>query len=1224
VGRILATLATLLILVLGGAFIVPALIDWKQYRPLIEDTAAGILGRKVSILGDIDIVLLPEPHLRASNVAAGNSRADGAFMTADSVDLLLSLGGLLGGRIEAGNVRLVRPVLTVDFSKPLSSRGGAGEPDALPLSAGVTSLDIDRGRITVFSRGNATAEAFSLSGITGTVSASSPGGSYRFNGRLSRDGRPYDVKLAAALAPGLGIKLTGTAVDTASKLAVQADGLLSAVQDPSFEGSLALALPQQASGADRTPFDIQLKSAAKLSLANATFDDLALTIDSQNRPQVFLGSASLDLGAKTAALGLQARALDADALLTTTAGPGLPIGSAAPADWETLRTTADRLLWLYPDFGAQLSLEASQVQLRGEPVEDVKIHGSRAGQRWVFEQAQARLPGDTTIKLAGTVTKNGEASQLSASSLIEGKYPGRLGRWIAPAAWGSSRFSAGAFALRGSLTLSGDTAAFEGVTGSLDGTAFTASLRYETASARKLVVSLAGNDFDLGAFEAAGAEAGTLAPGSLKTASQTGLARIASFFGGDPGGFDVVEASISAGGIKTSAAVLKNVALNVKADREVITVSKLSAETASGLVLHGEGAVPLRGTGQGQFNGRIEARSPQAILQVAALAGYDASSPAGLRAANLSPASLSIVYGTEPGTGKATARLSGDAGPVHADGNAQLTGPLSDWKTGLLSAQANLTSSDGNKLLGLLFPSAVISPGASLSPGALAIRLNGTTDQLQTSTSLTAAPLQIQLDGAAGLIGQALTFKGNAVASSQTPEQFLPAPLLALLGGEPKANLRVASNIDFARGRVAAGELKAETPGNLVTGRLAIDAGGQVTRVDADLQASRYSLASFLSYFLADSPPEASALALPASPGAPLPPPDVWSGRPFLFSAFQDTAGRVSLTAKSMKLSEAVTLSDAQLLARLEKGRLDVEGLKGKALGGSLETSFSLTAKGNAVAGEGEMALAGADLSALPSPGTAPVITGQASLSLSAGGQGLSPRGLISVLRGRGDIRLSDGQLAKFSPSAVQKSAEEMLAQPLPLTEETITKRVLVAAQASDFNFRKLRIPVSIQDGMLEIRRASFRGREATVRMEAYLDLNKMQVDSTWQMGVSSDRRVRWPPVKIGLPGPLRELGARPRTLAADEFVRAILVRKMEGDLTRLEGLNKPSAAAQWTATQEPAKQGRRRKRNKETSGDGAEEPEAPAEAALPAPSPAPAPAQSFEKRMRDALDGHP
>ena len=142
----------------------------------------------------------------------------------------------------------------------------------------------------------------------------------------------------------------------------------------------------------------------------------------------------------------------------------------------------------------------------------------------------------------------------------------------------------------------------------------------------------------------------------------------------------------------------------------------------------------------------------------------------------------------------------------------------------------------------------------------------------------------------------------------------------------------------------------------------------------------------------------------------------------------------------------------------------------------------------------------------------------------------------------------------------------------LPLTEDTIKKKALEAVQSADFKFHHLKIPLTIHDGMLEIRRASFRGRDSTVRMEAYLDLFNMQADTTWQAGVSSDRRMKWPPVKIQMSGPLRELGAKPRVLSAEDFVRAVLVRKMEGDITRLESLNKPQAAApSWATKQEPA-----------------------------------------------------
>ena len=43
-------------------------------------------------------------------------------MTAEAVDLSLSLQALLSGRIEASKLRLVRPFLILDLSKPLQNR----------------------------------------------------------------------------------------------------------------------------------------------------------------------------------------------------------------------------------------------------------------------------------------------------------------------------------------------------------------------------------------------------------------------------------------------------------------------------------------------------------------------------------------------------------------------------------------------------------------------------------------------------------------------------------------------------------------------------------------------------------------------------------------------------------------------------------------------------------------------------------------------------------------------------------------------------------------------------------------------------------------------------------------------------------------------------------------------------------------------------------------------
>jgi uncharacterized protein involved in outer membrane biogenesis len=1217
-GRILAIFATILVLLLAAAFIAPAVVDWNDYKASIEKTASALLGRNVRIGGEISAVLLPEPHLRVRDLTAGNGKG-GVTLTAESADIALSLQALFSGRLVADRVTLKRPYMTLDFSQPAPVRpiAAAAGPD---FAAEIGAVDIEDGRLAIFAKGSGLAETFGLTNVSGSIAAA-PGEAYRFTGRVSHNGRQFDVKFTAAPAQNKAIKVAATAQEAGTKASYQAEGLLSGDDDPSFQGALSLNIPQTAAGPAGLPFDIQLRSAGTFSFSEAALSEIVLTIDPQNREQIVTGSATIAFGARTAALTLRAASLDADALLSASAGQGLLPGVASP-DWSGFKSAAAGLLWLYPEYTVSLAFESGMIQLKGEPVERVKLHGSRSRQGWVFEEALAALPGDTSLKLAGKLTKVQGEPQFVATVALDGKSPSRLMRWLAPSGPAGKSVHAGAFSLRGTLSLTNEATGFEGIEGSLDGTPFTANLHLDKAPQRRLQLALKSSSLDLTAFETVQEDGASLSAEALQTAWQAGLSQLAATLGAGPDGLQTADVDISAGAIKTSTAEAKNVAIHVKFDPSVISVSKLSAETATGLVVKGEGSLPLRGPGQGRFEGRIEAQSPQAAVQLAVLAGYGRT---GLRnrAAAMAPAVLSISAQTSAGT--AAALLSGTLGTARVDGRVQLNGTLSEWRNGQLSAQLKFSGPDGNKLLAIIFPDAAFPPAGSPSPGTLSLSLTGLPAQLETMATLSAGPLQMQLNGTTALDAQSLTFKGKVDASSQTPEQFLPAPVLALLGGEPRANLHVSASIAAGSSGFEARGLRAEAPKSVTAGQLAIAMSGGVTKVNAELNADQISLPSLLGHFLSGAPDPISLNLTAAAPPA-----DIWSGRPFSLSAFRETQGKVTLNAKAMKLSDALVIAGGRFEASLENGRLDLAILKGKALGGDFEASLSLTAKENAVAADARISLSGADLAQLPAPGTGPALLGQASLSLSAAGQGLSPRGLISVLRGRGFIRVSDGQLVKLTPVPVEPAAAELLAEQLPLTEDAISKKVLQAVQSGNFSFRHLKVPVTVQDGILEIRRASFRslpadakgktavaGKDGTVRLQAYLDLNKAQVDSTWQMGVLADRRNKWQPVKVMLAGPLRELGARPKTLAAEDFVRAVLVHKMEGDITRLEGLNKPPpqpASKGWTASQQSAPKPKPHKPKA-----------APAATVKPAP---PAletvPARTYEQRMRDAVENAP
>ena len=488
------------------------------------------------------------------------------------------------------------------------------------FAAEIGTVNIEDGRLAIYGKGSGLAETFGLTAINGSIAAA-PGETYRFTGRVSHNGRQFDVKLSGAPSQDKTVKVAATAQEPGTKASYQADGTVSGADDPSFQGALSLSLPQPASGPGALPFDIQLKTAGSFSFSEASLSDIAITIDLQNRPQIVTGSATIAFGARTAALMLQAASLDADALLATSAGQGI-IPGVAPKDWSGFKTAAANLLWLYPEFSVNLSFESGLIQLKGEPVENVKLHGSRSRQGWVFEEAFAALPGDTSLKLAGKLTKVQGEPQLVATVALDGKSPSRLMRWLAPSGPGGKSVHAGAFSLRGSLSLTNEATAFEGVTGSLDGTPFTASLHLDKAPQRRLQLSLNSSSLDLTAFESVQEDGTSLSAEALQTAWQSGLSQLAATLGAGPYGLETADVDISAGAIKTTAAEAKNVAIHVKFDSSVISISKLSAETATGLVLKGEGSLPLRGTGQGRFEGRIEAQSPQAAVQLASLAGY--------------------------------------------------------------------------------------------------------------------------------------------------------------------------------------------------------------------------------------------------------------------------------------------------------------------------------------------------------------------------------------------------------------------------------------------------------------------------------------------------------------------------------------------------------------------------------------------------------------------------
>jgi hypothetical protein len=100
----------------------------------------------------------------------------------------------------------------------------------------------------------------------------------------------------------------------------------------------------------------------------------------------------------------------------------------------------------------------------------------------------------------------------------------------------------------------------------------------------------------------------------------------------------------------------------------------------------------------------------------------------------------------------------------------------------------------------------------------------------------------------------------------------------------------------------------------------------------------------------------------------------------------------------------------------------------------------------------------------------------------------------------------------------------------------------------------------------------------------------------------------------------LRELGGHPETISAEDFARSIIVRKMEGDINRLESLNRPPSP--WTTTQESQRKAQpTRKAKKAVPPQKTAESDPPEATKPPAEAlPSPLPTSDFAKKMQNVL----
>lgn len=1111
---ILITLATAVILAIVSAFAAPLVVDWNAWRAAFESEASRTIGAPVLIRGRIDAELLPVPRVVLRNVSVG-ADAISTGGTIAEVRADFSLGALMRGAFEAGSVRLVRPQLrlVLDSAGRVALPTGAGTPTGLAVS----QLTVDDGSLDILDRG--ADRTLRLTDLDLKGEARSLTGPFRLEGEVESGGRRFGLRLNLGKAGPEPARLRLIADDRTRPLTLDLDGTFRLDQGtPRYDGRAALTRKPSGSGNDGWKLAGTLRASPEALVA----ESIDLTAGDEARPVQLNGSARLALGR---AMGLDAvlnaRTLDADLLMPRAGATG-----RTPA--ETVADLSAAFGELEPaDFPVRIGIGVDQLTVGGTVVRDARLDLSADGAAWRIDTAEAKLPGQTLVRLAGAPSAARTGSSFLGDLTFTSDDPVALLRWAAPRA--PNDYVA---AVRGPVRLSGRINATESgvsvanLSLALGPARATGSAAYALGNPARLDVALALDGFDLD---------------PLLAATRLTLASDIAFAG---------DIAITGRNLTLSGLPLGSLAVAASGREGAWTLSRLQLDDLAGLRLDGKGQFarlvePVAGRVDVAVSG---ARADGLVPVTRIVSGAEAADIIQRLLPVAAPVKLN-AYAEWADGGQRTLRAEGQLG--------QISGSLAVLRSAQgapESADISLAATDGARVLD------AIGLGG-LKPGQGAGRLDISVRGAETGGST--------LEGRLGL-GDAV-IEGQGTLARDGAGGLQPNLALHLQNGDlarifaaagPDAGPLPATlgfTLSRADGRWQLDGLTGTVAGAPVAGSVGVEPG-QMPRLTGRLDLDEVSLPRLIGLWGARS----------VGPDAGTGP---WSAARFGQGAGPGLAADLEIRAKRLVLSDSYRLAEGGLRILATGSSLEVRDLSGRLGGGQVSGTLTLRRRTDTLAADGHLTLDAVDSAALllpltPQPRNPP--RGKVSLVLDLLGTGRTPLQLVQSLVGQGTLTLGDLEIPSADPTAIEAVLAATTMGPPP--DERRTAQFLDRAMArGPLRLKSVETTLGVVNGVARAAPARTQAAGLRTTLSGMLDLARLTMDATLDME-SLETAGAAPGGTITWRGPL---AAPDRQVTAAPLTAVIAMRAIERETKRLEdrqGLGtEPAQAPGQAPTQLPA-----------------------------------------------------
>lgn len=1143
--KVLIGVGALVVVLVGVLLIAPAFIDPNDYKPEIQAGVKEATGRDLTIGGDISLSLLPAPSLSVAQVSLSNM-AGGApepMVTLDSLEIDLALMPLLSGSVKVTSVTLDSPTIVLEttadgtanwvFEGTATEDSSAGTGSEETSGGGALDLAVDKAAIrdgTLIYRDGATGTEQRITNLNLDITTGGLMGPFDADGTLSYQDLPLGVTAAVGEIAAQGatpVKVDLSVGDGAGTATVS--GLLNLADETGFEGpsfrgdvsaeaSDTAALIEQVTAAlgdavDGLPNALNQSGSVSATLegskAGVTAENLSIALG-ETRMQGRL-SVSMSDGLIVDA-SLSGNRLDLDALMPAeTDEPAASTGQAAPA---ATPSTAGGFT-IPSDLGGTVELSVDAVQFKGAAIRKARVNLTAAGGVVAVDLATAQLPGGSEVTVTGTLeAPEGAPKFTGQAEMVSDNLRGTLD-WLGVDLAGISAdrlrkasFSAAVAATPQQIDVS--NARIE-----LDATqaqgAVTVALRDRPAFGLSLNIDRINVDAYLpsnGGTPGAAGDSGAPAPGGT---ADTGNALAVL------GAFDA-NLNVTVGEATAAGVPIRDAKFDVLLQQGTLTLRDVSVADAGGA--------------RGQVSGTLADATGDASVDLK----FDVGVVSMERLARtlstdvpISPAKLGTVSlnGSASGTMRDVAldvKLALAGGTLGLKGTAQ---PLAAIP--VINLAYTLDHPDTNTLLDVLAPgstSGLGQLGALKASGEVSTRDDG---RYKTSAGITLAGAAVNVignvDAFAAMPDLNLAIEVNHPETVALMRRVVPG--YAPSGGNQGA-FRFRSEFKGPADRIALGDIELTAGKVQGNGNGTVDLTGGKPRIDLQFAFGDVFVDPWLSEGTAK--PQGAVPAVPAggSSGGGAD----WSRDRIDLSGLSAVNAKLGADFQRI-LYGSYVVDNAQLIATLENGVLDVSRLGGGMFGGTFDLTAQVANRPTPTASL-NIKVRNADVrKAASSAAETDVVSGILTYDTDLTTSGGSEFEMVSNLGGTGAFDVRDGAVEGFDLRAFSDQLKELNRAPdfLSLIEKSLN--------GGNTQFSALKGSYTVSNGILRSNDITLTADAANGTATAVVDLPPRQMDLQAQARLTEHPNS--PPIGIQIVGPLDN----PRQIFKTDEMQAYVLQRL-------------------------------------------------------------------------------